>query len=207
MDANWVDYQSGNLLTAGQLNEFETWQLYIDQELEDSKASIDGIVPGAAVKQVTGIEPIEVDNTNPQTPVVGIDETDSTGDPNALTSDTRVMSEKAIDEAFKQYVGTSPATGNKLGQIRIDDTRTTPQIFYWSGSAWLQVASAGPEGPAGPPGPAPGLQDPAASAANVPLQGDGSLGTATAQVEQDPTTKDLKFLFGIPVGQKGDKGR
>ena len=31
MDANWVDYQSGNLLTAGQLNEFETWQLYIDQ--------------------------------------------------------------------------------------------------------------------------------------------------------------------------------
>ena len=28
MDDNWVDYQSGNLLTAGQLNEFETWQLY-----------------------------------------------------------------------------------------------------------------------------------------------------------------------------------
>ena len=27
MDANWVDYQSGNLLTAGQLNDFETWQL------------------------------------------------------------------------------------------------------------------------------------------------------------------------------------
>ena len=38
LDDNWVDYQSGNLLTAGQLNEFETWQLYIDQELFDGGA-------------------------------------------------------------------------------------------------------------------------------------------------------------------------
>ena len=206
MDANWVDYQSGNLLTAGQLNEFETWQLYIDQELDDSKASIDGSTPGAAVKSVTGTAPIEVDNTNAQTPVIGIDETDSTGDPNALTSDTRVMSEKAIDEAFKQYIGTSPTTGEKVGQIRIDDTGAVPVAFYWSGSAWVQLTLQGPEGPQGPAGPAPGLQDPAASAANVPLNSDGSLGTATAMVEQDPTTKDLKFLFGVPVGQKGDKG-
>ena len=35
MDSNWVDYQSGNLLTADQLNAFETWQLYVDQELAD----------------------------------------------------------------------------------------------------------------------------------------------------------------------------
>ena len=206
MDANWVDYQSGNLLTAGQLNEFETWQLYIDQELEDSKATIDGTVQGSAVKSVTGTAPITVDNTNTQTPVVGIDETTTAGDSNALTSDTRVMSEKAIDEAFKQYIGTSPTTGEKVGQMRIDDTGATPQAFYWSGSAWVQIATTGSQGPQGPAGPAPGLQSPPASAANVPLNGDGSLGTATAQVQQDPTTKDLKFLFGIPVGQKGSKG-
>ncbi|BAQ94497.1 hypothetical protein HOQ57_gp27 [uncultured phage_MedDCM-OCT-S39-C11] len=36
MDEDWIVFQSGNLLTAGQLNEFETWQLYIDQELADS---------------------------------------------------------------------------------------------------------------------------------------------------------------------------
>ena len=84
MDENWVDYQSGNLLTAGQLNEFESWQLYIDQELADQLDYVDGSVDGEAVKSITGVEPIEVDNTNDQAPVISIDETDSTGDSNAL---------------------------------------------------------------------------------------------------------------------------
>ena len=211
MDANWVDYQSGNLLTAGQLNEFETWQLYIDQELEDSKATIDGTVTGSAVKSVTSTAPITVDNTNAQTPVIGIAETKAADDPNLLVSDTDVMSEKAIDGAFSQLIGDGanfPPTGytGKVGKIRIDNTGATPKLFYWNGSTWLQLASTGPQGPQGPVGPAPGLQSPPATAANVPLNADGSLGTATAQVQQDPTTKDLKFLFGIPVGQKGDKG-
>ena len=206
MDENWVDYQSGNLLTAGQLNEFETWQLYIDQELADQLDYVDGSVDGEAVKSITGVEPIEVDDTNEQTPAISIDETDSTGDPNALTSDTRVMSEKAIDEAFKQYIGSAPTTGKKIGQLRIDPNGAIPSTFYWSGTAWVQVQTKGDVGPEGPPGPAPGLQSPPATAANVPLNGDGSLGTATADVLQDPSTKDLKFLFGIPVGQKGDKG-
>ena len=35
MDEDWIVFQVGSLLTAGQLNEFETWQLYIDQELSD----------------------------------------------------------------------------------------------------------------------------------------------------------------------------
>ena len=206
MDDDYIDFQAGSLLTAAELNTFDTWQLYIDQELDDGKAGIDGTVPGEAVKQVTGTAPITVDNTDNQTPVVGIDETDSTGDPNALTSDTRVMSEKAIDEAFKQQIGAGPATGRKIGQLRIDDTGPIPLVFYWSGTAWIQAPTKGDQGEQGPAGPPPGLQDPAASAANVPLNGDGSLGTATAEVLQDPTTKDLKFLFGVPVGQKGDKG-
>ena len=49
MDDNWVDYQSGNLLTAGQLNEFESWLIYIDQELADRDAFVDGSTPGTAV--------------------------------------------------------------------------------------------------------------------------------------------------------------
>ena len=32
--------QVGSLLTAGQLNEFETWQLYIDRELSDLVANL-----------------------------------------------------------------------------------------------------------------------------------------------------------------------
>lgn len=35
MDEDWIVFQVGSLLTAGQLNEFETWQLYVDQELSD----------------------------------------------------------------------------------------------------------------------------------------------------------------------------
>ena len=206
MDDDYIDFQAGSLLTAAELNLFDTWQLYIDQELEDGKASIDGTVPGAAVKSVTGVEPILVDNSNPQTPVVDIDQTDSTGDSNALTSDTRVMSEKAIDEAFKQYIGTAPTTGEKIGQLRIDPSGAIPNTFYWSGTAWVQIQTKGDQGDVGPIGPAPGLQTPPASASTVPLQGDGTLGTATANVEQDPTTKDLKFLFGIPQGLTGPKG-
>lgn len=201
-----VQWADGSYIIAEDLNESDLQWLYLLQELEDGKASIDGSTPGAAVKSVSGTAPITVDNTNAQTPIIGIDETTTSGDPNALTSDTRVMSEKAIDEAFKQYVGTNPTTGQKVGQIRIDNTGATASLFYWSGTAWVQVSSKGDKGDKGDPGPAPGLQDPAASAANVPLNADGSLGTATAMVEQDPTTKDLKFLFGIPVGQKGDTG-
>ena len=206
MDENWVDYQSGNLLTAGQLNEFESWQLYIDQELADHISDVDGTVQGNAVKSVTGVEPIQIDSSDPQLPVVSIDETDSTGDPNALTSDTRVMSEKAIDEAFKQHIGTTPTTGNKLGQIRIDDSGVVPQAFYWNGTSWVQLTLVGPEGPEGPAGPPPGLQDPSAIAATVPLNPDGSIGTPTANVQQDPTSGDIQFLFGIPSGEKGDPG-
>ena len=211
IDDDYIDFQAGSLLTAAELNLFDTWQLYIDQELSDQIGDIDGRAPGNAVKSVTGAEPITVDNTNPQAPVVGIDQTYVTGDPNALVSDTKVMSEKAIDAAFSQIVGADPGypeagyTG-KLGKLRIDDTGPIPLIFYWNGSAWIQTPTKGEQGDQGPPGPAPGLQDPAASAANVPLNGDGSLGDATAQVLQDPATKDLKFLFGIPVGEKGEKG-
>ena len=51
MDDDYIDFQAGSLLTAAELNTFDTWQLYIDQELDDGKAGIDGTVPGEAVKQ------------------------------------------------------------------------------------------------------------------------------------------------------------
>ena len=201
-----VQWADGSYIVAEDLNESDLQWLYNIQELEDQVSDLDGTVEGEAVKSISGVEPIQVDTTDNQTPVISIDETDSDDNPNQLTSDTRVMSEKAVDDAFKQHIGTSPTTGNKLGQIRIDDTGATPQAFYWNGTSWVQLTLQGPEGPQGPAGPAPGLQDPAATATSVSLNEDGTLGTPTANVQQDPGTGDLQFLFGLPVGQKGDKG-
>ena len=42
IDEDWVDFQSGSLLTAGQLNEAETFSLYCDQEIADS---VSGLTP------------------------------------------------------------------------------------------------------------------------------------------------------------------
>ena len=65
LDKNWVDYQSGNLLTAGQLNEFESWQLYIDQELKDAQDHMTGqVFPG--VDGLITEEEAEKDPENPK---------------------------------------------------------------------------------------------------------------------------------------------
>ena len=39
MEDDYIDFQAGSLLTANQLNTFDTWQLYIDQELYDRGGS------------------------------------------------------------------------------------------------------------------------------------------------------------------------
>lgn len=206
-----VQWADGSYIVAADLNESDLQWLYNIQELEDEISSIDGTVIGEAVKLVTGVEPIQVDNTDDQLPVVSIDETKSTDDPNALTSDTKVLSEKAVDIAFSQDIGDGigyPAAGTtgKVGKLRINPDTAIPGFFYWNGTAWVQASTKGEQGDQGPVGPAPGLQDPPATAATVPLNEDGSIGDATADVVQDPSTKDLKFLFGIPAGEKGDKG-
>ena len=64
----------------------------------------------------------------------------------------------------------------------------------------------GSKGDPGDTGPAPGLQDPATEVSNVANKADGSVGDATVTIAQDATSKDLKFTFGIPVGEKGPKG-
>ena len=206
-----VQWADGSYIIADDLNESDLQWLYNIQELEDQISTIDGTVIGEAVKQVTGVEPIQVDNTDDQKPVVGIDQTYVLDDPNSLVSDTKVMSEKAIDAAFSQVIGTGadyPAPGytGKVGRLRINPDTTIPGFFYWNGTAWIQVSTKGETGDQGPPGPAPGLQDPPATAVTIPLNEDGSIGTATADVQQDPSTSELKFLFGIPAGEKGDKG-
>ena len=165
LSAQWVTFSDGSVLTSNQLNQAELFSLYCDQELEDGKSNIDGTVEGAAVKSVTGTAPITVDNTNTQTPVVGIDESDSTDDSNALTSDTRVMSEKAIDEAFKQYIGTAPHgedwSAGLTHQAQFP-ARSIGQVRPGFGSVERRLGDTGPIGPA------PGLQTPPASAASVP---------------------------------------
>ena len=195
----FVDFADGSLLTAAQLDQGEDYSRYCDQELQDAVSEIDGSVVGNAVKQVIGDEPIQVDASNLQAPVVSIDETDSTGDPNVLTSDTRVMSEKAIDEAFKQYVGALPASAKKLGQFRIDNTGGTPALFYWEANAstpaWVEIGTAGPPGPPGPVTPVD--VDP-----NTVTGPPGS----DAAVENTGTNTDAKFKFTIPRGEPGIQG-
>ena len=87
--------------------------------------NLDGTVSGEAIKSISGTAPVEIDSTNNQTPVISVDETQSADDPNDLTSDTTLMSELAIDSAFRQRVGTAPATGNKVGQIQDRQHRNT----------------------------------------------------------------------------------
>ena len=205
-----VLWQNGSYVVAEDLNESDLQWLYNIQELYDGISKVDGGTSGPAVKKITGTAPVEVDSTNAQEPNISVDETVSTDNPNALTSDTRLMSEKAIDGAFSQAVGASgvyPPAGvtGKVGKLRIDDTGAEPKQFYWNGTAWVQIPTKGDKGDQGIPGPPPGLQDPAATANNVPLKANNVLGDATAAVTADGDG-DLRFDFGIPVGQKGDKG-
>ena len=152
--------------------------------------------------------PVQVDNTDKQKPEIFVEQSKSTDDPNALTSDTKLMSEKAIDSAFKQHVGTGPASGTKVGQLRIDNTSTPQKTYWWDGSAWIEVGTKGDQGN---PGPAPGLQSPSATVTSIPLKPGNVVGDPTAVVSQDGSG-DLQFQFGIPIGAtgadgaKGDKG-
>ena len=210
IDLQIVQWKDGSYIIAEDLNTSDKQWLYNLQELEDHIDQLNGSSSGAAVKKITGTAPVEVDSTNAQEPNISVDETVSTDNPNALTSDTRLMSEKAIDSAFSQAVGASgvyPPAGvtAKTGKLRIDDTGAEPKQFYWNGTAWVQIPTKGDKGDQGIPGPPPGLQDPAATAANVPLKANNVLGDATAAVTADGDG-DLRFDFGIPVGQKGDKG-
>ena len=208
-----VLWQNGSYVVAEDLNESDLQWLYNIQELYDGIAKVDGGTTGPAVKKIIGTAPVEVDSTNAQEPDISVDETVSTDNPNALTSETRLMSEKAIDGAFSQAIGASsvyPPAGvtGKVGKLRIDDTGAEPKQFYWNGTAWVQIPTKGDKGDQGiqgPAGPPPGIQTPSATATNVPLQSGNVLGQAYASVSAD-SSGDLKFNFGIPVGQKGDKG-
>lgn len=212
MDANWVDYQSGNLLTAGQLNDFETWQLYVDQEIFDQVgalvaylATLDGDIQGPAIKLINAIAPLAIEyEPSPQMPTLTIEQIKANGDLNALTSDNAVLSDLAADEAFAQAVG-AVADAKKVGKLRIDDTGEIPLLFWWNGGSWVQMQTKGEQGPVGP---APPLADPSTLAITLPPTGEGgdTLADAIVDVQQDPETKELSFYFGVPAGVKGDKG-
>ena len=175
------------------------------------------IIGSDAVTKVTGTAPVKVDASKPQEPDVEVDvinKADAEKDPTSPSWDTddKLASPAAIDRIYKQIVGDGagfPGSGNKgkLGQIRIDNTGATPEVYYWdaSNTAWVEVKVKGDAGPQGPAGPPPGLQDPATSVSNVALKSDGEPGDATVSIDQDGD-KDLKFNFGIPVGKTGATG-
>ena len=207
-----VQWQDGSYIVATDLNTSDKQWLYNIQELEDQVDRIDGGSPGAAIKDITGVAPVQVDKTNPQKPEISVDQVDSTANPNTgLTSDTDLVSAAAIDAIYSQIVGSGagyPAGSvGKDGKLRIDPSGPVPLLFYWnqSSTSWVQLPTKGDQGDQGPVGPPPGLQTPPADATNVPLKGDGTVGDATASVVQDGDG-DLKFSFGVPVGETGATG-
>jgi hypothetical protein len=202
-DKQIVQWADGSYIVAEDLNESDKQWLYNIQELEDQITTLAGGGGGTAVLEVNskGL-PVQVDNTDKQKPEISVEQSKSTDDPNALTSDTRLMSEKAIDSAFKQHVGTGPASATKVGQLRIDNTASPLKTYYWTGSAWVQIQTKGDQGNPGPP---PGLQTPSATVTSVPLKPGNVVGDPTAVVSQDANS-DLQFQFGIPIGQKGEQG-
>ena len=204
-NAQIVDWQDGSYIVAEDLNTSDEQWLFNIQELYDGLTALDGAVSGEAVKSISGTAPVQIDDTNDQIPVISVDETVSTDDPNSLTSDTKLMSEKAIDDHFKQYVGTGPSSVNKVGQLRIDNTSSPQATYWWNGTAWVALTTEGAKGDPGPAGPPPGLQDPASTVTNIPLKGNGDPGDATVVISQD-AKKDLQFQFGIPVGKTGETG-
>ena len=207
-DQQLVQWADGSYIVADDLNESDKQWLYNIQELQDQVNTLAGSGGTAVLGITSGGLPVEVDNTDKQKPEISVEQSKSTDDPNALTSDTKLMSEKAIDSAFKQHVGTGPASATKVGQLRIDNTSTPQKTYWWSGTAWVEIGTKGDQGNPGPP---PGLQTPPATATSVALQPGNVVGDPTAVVSQD-ASGDLQFQFGIPIGatgadgQKGDKG-
>ena len=59
-----VDWVDGSYIVATDLNTSDLQWLYSIQELLDRINAIDGDDAGTAVKEVTGVEPIQVDNTD-----------------------------------------------------------------------------------------------------------------------------------------------
>ena len=206
-DEQIVQWKDGSYIIAEDLNTSDKQWLYGLQELEDKVASIDGDDAGAAVKSVEGVEPIQVDNTDPQKPVVSVDEITSTDDPNNLTSDTAVMSALAANNAFAVELGKGEGYPNgligKVGKVRIDNVSAVyNQAFYWDGNAWVMIGT-----PEGPPGPWAQLwtAGPTGYSDHSAVEPGWNMGLATALVSQNPDG-DLKFLFGIPQGLTGPEG-
>jgi len=183
------------------------------------------IIGSDAVTAVTGTAPVSIDSSNAQQPDVSVDaitKAQAESDPTNPSWDTddKLASAGAIDRVFKQVVGNGagfPGSGNKAkdGQLRVDNTGLEPELYYWGAAlgspAWVQIATKGDKGDkgdtgsTGSTGPAPGLQSPAATATSVSLNSDGTVGTPTVSVTQD-ASQDLKFDFGVPIGERGPKG-
>ena len=208
VDNRFVDFANGSLLTAAQLDQAEDYSRYCDQELIDEVTAIDGNVDGSAVKQIFGTLPVEIDDTDPQRPVINlsqITQAEAEADPQNPTwsTDEKVATPGAIDRLYRQLVGDGagfPGSGNKgkLGQLRIDTSGAVPELYYWDANAaspaWVEIKSKGEPGPPGP-------------GATIEI-GDTTTGDPgdPADVVNTGTETNAVLEFTIPRGDKGDKG-
>ena len=192
----YTTFQESSLLTNDQLNEGEDFSMYVDQELFD----VQNQMTSEILPNVEGLITQAQAESDPDDP--------------AWSGDKLLGTVGAIDRVYSNLVGKGtgyPGAGNqgKHGKLRIDHDGTTPDLFFWnddlSTPAWQQVATQGKAGTQGPKGDPPGLQTPPTVVSNVANKTDGSAGDATVTIDQD-TGGDLKFTFGIPIGEKGTQG-
>ena len=134
IDQDWIDFQAGSLLTAGQLNEAETFSLYCDQELFDG---VIDITPGE----------------------IGLNSTDDLpeGSINLYYTDARVgayISTNAVTKIIAgNNIGIAPGTGK--GEVTITaagggsgggipDAPLDGQTYGRKNAAWISISSDEP---------------------------------------------------------------
>ena len=89
------------------------------------------------------------------------------------TSDAKLMSENAVDDAFKgvDWCGSIDIGNNKVGQSWIDNTQSPNKTYFWNGSAWIEIQVKGgiPQGLTKETlDHRQDVQDPAATATTIP---------------------------------------
>ena len=140
IDKDWIDFQAGSLLTAGQLNEAETFSLYCDQEIVDGirdgelapvDPGVTKLIAGAniALNPTSGVGEVTIESLAPVDPGV----TKLIAGDNITLSPTSGVGEVTIGS-------TGSATGGIVYKGTIDATQTVPDVFT-NGDFWINTVA------------------------------------------------------------------
>ena len=129
LSEDFIRFEDGNLLTAGQLNDFDDWQLYIDQEIVDAATNVDAGLDGRYVKKsgddmtgdlTLGTDKITLDHDgsiviNSTTETVGF---------------THISGLGTADFGQLTWAGLEIASNDTDAEIRFSD-RSMANLYFW----------------------------------------------------------------------------